>query len=66
MNAAELRTKTIAELQEQLLEQLNAQVKTRFDISMDQSGQTHKLKEIRRNIARIRTLITEKTNGEDK
>ncbi len=66
MNAAELRTKTVTELQEQLLEQLNAQVKTRFDISMDQSGQTHKLKEIRRNIARIRTLITEKTNGEDK
>lgn len=66
MNASELKNKSVAELREALHEQLKKQVNNKFKISMDQMTETHKLKETRRNIARIKTAITAKTkNGEE-
>ncbi len=65
MNASELNNKTIAELRDELHKQLKVQVNTKFKVSMDQMTETHKLKEIRQNIARIKTVITAKTKNGD-
>jgi large subunit ribosomal protein L29 len=57
MKASELRTKTKAELQNELKELLRAQFSLRMQIATQQTNKTHELKNTRRAIARVRTVI---------
>jgi large subunit ribosomal protein L29 len=60
MKATELKDKSAAELQTQLEELLSEQFKLRMQKSTGQLGQTHLIKETRRNIARVRTVLAQK------
>lgn len=64
MKASELREKSVNELQMELDSQLEAQFKLRMQLSTGQLQQTHKMKEVRRDIARIKTLLNEKVLNE--
>ena len=60
MNASELRSKSAEELNKELLEQLEAQFKLRLQKNTGQLNETHLVKQTRRDIARIKTLLREK------
>ncbi len=60
MKASELRSKSVEELQKELLTLREEQFKLRMQKATGQLGQTHLLREGQRDIARIKTLLTEK------
>jgi len=60
MKASELQSKSVAELQTQLEELLGEQFKLRMQKSTGQLGQSHLLKETRRDIARVKTVLAAK------
>jgi len=60
MKASELREKSVEELQAQLQDLYKDQFNNRMQNATGQLGQVHLLKEVKRDIARIKTLITEK------
>jgi large subunit ribosomal protein L29 len=60
MKASELRGKTGDELQKELEALLRAQFGLRMQVATQQLGNTSQLKKVRRDIARVRTLIKEK------
>lgn len=60
MKASELRGKSVEELQAQLQDLYKDQFNNRMQNATGQLGQVHLLKEVKRDIARIKTLITEK------
>lgn len=61
MNAAELREKSVEELGTQLLDLLRDQFNFRMQMTTGQLKQTHLLKQIRRDVARVKSVLTEKT-----
>lgn len=63
MSATELREKTLDELNNEKLELLREQFNLRMQKGTGQLSQTHLLKDVRRNIARINTVINEKKAG---
>ncbi|WP_193166393.1 MULTISPECIES: 50S ribosomal protein L29 [Microbulbifer] len=63
MKTADLREKSVEELNQELLNQLEAQFKLRMQKSTGQLTQTHLLKQARRDIARIKTVLTEKAGN---
>ena len=60
MKASELRTKSVDELNKELLELLKAQFGLRMQIATQQLCNTSQMSKVRRDIARVRTLIREK------
>lgn len=64
MKASELREKSVEELQTQLQELYKDQFNNRMQKSTGQLGQTHLLREVRRDIARVKTLLNAKQNAE--
>lgn len=60
MKASELREKSAEELNSQLLSLREEQFRLRMQVSTGQLGQTHLLKNSQRDIARIKTVLTEK------
>ena len=60
MKASELREKSVEELQAQLQELYKDQFNNRMQSATGQLGQIHLLKEVKRDIARVKTIITEK------
>ncbi len=60
MNAQDLREKSTAELRAELKDLLADQFKYRMQKATGQLGQTHLLKEVRRDIARVKTTIQQK------
>lgn len=60
MKAAELREKSIEELNTQLIDLLREQFNFRMQMTTGQLQQTHLLKQARRDIARVKTAIAEK------
>jgi large subunit ribosomal protein L29 len=60
MKAADLRDKTADELRAELLRLRKEQFGLRMQKAGGQLGQTHLLKETRRDIARVKTLLEEK------
>ena len=60
MKASELREKSVEELQAQLQDLYKDQFNNRMQNATGQLGQVHLLKEVKRDIARIKTLLTEK------
>jgi large subunit ribosomal protein L29 len=63
MKAAELREKSVAELKEQLTDLLREQFNLRMQKGTGQLTQTHLLKQVRRDIARVNTLLNEKAGN---
>lgn len=61
MKASELRAKSPAELQQELNELLKAQFGLRMQHATQQLGNTSQLGKVRRDIARVRTILNEKT-----
>jgi large subunit ribosomal protein L29 len=60
MKASELRAKSTEELNKEMVELLRAQFGLRMQISTQQSTKVDQLSKVRRDIARVRTLIGEK------
>lgn len=60
MKATELRAKSAGELNQELLELLKAQFSLRMQLATQQLGNTSQLGKVRRDIARVRTLLGEK------
>ncbi|MBA4501155.1 50S ribosomal protein L29 [Marinobacterium marinum] len=60
MNTAELRDKSVEELQQALLGLLKDQFNLRMQKATGQLAQTHLLGQVRRDIARVKTLLNEK------
>lgn len=63
MKANDLREKNVEELQEELLTQLQDQFKLRMQAATGQLTQTHLLKQTRRDVARIKTVLKQKAGA---
>jgi len=63
MKASEIREKSVADLNELLITKLQEQFKLRMQKSTGQLEQTHTMKQVRKDIARIKTLLTEKAGA---
>ena len=57
-----LKAKSVAELNEELVAAKKELFNLRFQNATNQLDNTSRIKEVRRNIARIQTVITEKAN----
>lgn len=60
MKAAELRSKDEKELNDELIELRKEQFKLRMQYSMGQASRNHEFSRIRKDIARIKTVLNEK------
>jgi len=60
MKANELRTKSTDELNQELLDLLKAQFGLRMQLATQQLANVSQLSKVRRDIARVRTLLREK------
>jgi large subunit ribosomal protein L29 len=60
MKSNELREKTSEELEAALIEELKQQFNLRMQLSTGQLNESHKVKQARRNIARIKTVLNQK------
>ena len=60
MKASELRNKSADELNKELLDLLKAQFSLRMQLATQQLSNTSQLGKVRRDIARVRTLLREK------
>ncbi len=60
MKASELREKTVEGLQEQLHDLLKEQFNLRMQRASGQLEKPHQLQEVRRNIARVKTVMNQK------
>ncbi|ADZ89550.1 MULTISPECIES: 50S ribosomal protein L29 [Marinomonas] len=63
MKAKELQEKSVAELQETLIELLREQFTLRMQKATGQLAQSHLLSEVRRNIARVKTVLNDKAGN---
>lgn len=61
MKASELRNKSGDELQQELQSLLKAQFSLRMQKATQQLSNTSQLKKVRRDIARVRTLMAQKS-----
>ena len=64
MDAIELRKKSSSELKKELEASCKAFFSHKMQISMQQTNNTAKLKELKRSIARVRTIISEQGSNE--
>lgn len=64
MKAKDLRGKDVPELREELLGLLREQFNLRMQRGSGQLSQTHRMKQVRREIARVYTVLNEKQAGE--
>ena len=60
MKASELRDKSVEELQEDINNLAKDQFELRMQKSTGQLGQSHLLKEVQKDIARVKTVLNEK------
>jgi large subunit ribosomal protein L29 len=64
MKASELRDKSVEDLNKDLLTLREEQFKLRMQKSTGQLGQSHLLQQNQRDIARVRTVLTQKAGSE--
>jgi len=62
MKPSELRSKEPADLQKELESLLRAQFGLRMQVATQQLSNTSQLKKVRRDIARVRTIMKEKAS----
>ena len=60
MNTQDLRSKSVEELNTELVNLLREQFNLRMQLASGQTQQTHTLKTVRKNNARVKTVLTEK------
>ncbi|MQM31883.1 MAG: 50S ribosomal protein L29 [Candidatus Accumulibacter phosphatis] len=60
MKVSELRAKTVEELNKELLDLLKAQFGLRMQLATQQLSNNSQIGKVRRQIARVRTLLREK------
>jgi len=60
MKASELKTKSVADLHNELLSLTKAQFGMRMQLATQQMTNTSELRKARRDVARIKTVLTEK------
>ena len=60
MKSSELRAKSVDELKTELLDLLKAQFGLRMQLATQQLSNTSQMSKVRRDSARVRTLIREK------
>ncbi|MBA3988009.1 50S ribosomal protein L29 [Aliidiomarina sedimenti] len=63
MKASELNEKSVEQLNEELLGLLREQFNLRMQAATGQLNQTHMLKQVRRDIARVKTVINQKAGA---
>lgn len=63
MKLADLKKKSLPELKEELIELTREQFNLRMQKATGQLNKHHQLKDVRRNIARVKTLIHEQEGG---
>ncbi|EAZ9755561.1 50S ribosomal protein L29 [Salmonella enterica subsp. enterica serovar Typhimurium] len=63
MKAKELRENSVEELNTELLNLLREQFNLRMQAASGQLQQSHLLKQVRRDVARVKTLLTEKAGA---
>jgi len=63
MDTQELRSKTVDELNKELLRLLESGFKLRMQKATGQLGQTHLVRIQRREIARVKTILREKAGN---
>jgi large subunit ribosomal protein L29 len=63
MKATDLRVKSPEELNTELLSLLKAKFGLRMQLATQQSNNTAELRKLRRDIARVKTVIHEKANA---
>lgn len=63
MKASELRTKGADELGKELTDLLRAQFSLRMQIATQQLNNTAQLRKVRRDIARVRTVMNQKASA---
>ncbi|ROR34832.1 50S ribosomal protein L29 [Inmirania thermothiophila] len=64
MKASELREKSVEELREELYGLLREQFNLRMQQGSGQQPRPHLFKRVRRDIARVKTVLREKTGSE--
>jgi large subunit ribosomal protein L29 len=60
MKSSELKNKSVADLQQELLSLSKEQFGLRMQVATQQLSNTSQLNKVRRNIARVKTVLTEK------
>ena len=63
MNASELRDKSVAELNQEMLDLLREQFNLRMQQATGQLAKPHLVRDVRKNIARIKTVLNEKAGS---
>ena len=63
MKASELKEKTVEQLQEELLNLRREQFNLRMQAATGQLNQTHMMKQVRRDIARIKPILNDKAGA---
>ena len=63
MNGKDLREKSVEELNSTLLDLLRDQFKYRMQKATGQLSQTHLLGQVRKDIARVKTVLNEKAGA---
>ncbi|MEP1742980.1 MAG: 50S ribosomal protein L29 [Kangiellaceae bacterium] len=65
MKASELKEKSVEELKNELVELRKEQFNLRMQRATAQTEQTHTLKNVRRDIARVKTVLNQKAKASD-
>ena len=63
MTASELRDKSVEELQQEVESLVKEQFNYRMQQSTGQLGQSHLLKQVQKDIARVKTVLNEKRSA---
>jgi large subunit ribosomal protein L29 len=63
MKASELRQKNVAELKQELLALLREQFNLRMQRATNQLSKPHLFRQVRGNIARVKTILREKAGA---
>ncbi|MDD6318993.1 MAG: 50S ribosomal protein L29 [Succinatimonas hippei] len=64
MQNNELRQKSVEELNKELSDLNREQFNLRFSLKAGQSTKTHEVRKVRRNIARVKTILNEKKSAQ--
>lgn len=64
MKASDIREKSVDELNKELMSLLEEQFKLRMQKGTGQLARPHQMKDVRRNIARVKTVLREKAGSQ--
>jgi large subunit ribosomal protein L29 len=65
MKAIELRAKSVDELNNELLDLRRAQFSMRMQLATQQFNKVDQIRKVRRDVARVRTVLAEKLKSSD-